>query len=118
MNSLPEPVSFESALEKFKTYLTSQKRSSATIIAYASDLSQLRAHLATQRITQATTVQTTHLEDFISSVMGKNYTPKSISRKINSLKTFFRFLHSTGLLPENPSTPLTHPKIERKSLKS
>lgn len=112
MNNLPEPVSFESALEKFKTYLKTQKRSSATITAYASDLTQLRDHLANQRITQATTVQTSHLEDFITSLMGQSYTPKSVSRKINSLKTFFRFLHTEGLLPENPSAPLTHPKVE------
>jgi len=112
MDNLPQPVSFESALDKFKNYLKSQKRSSATVIAYASDLSQLRDHLAGQRITQATTVQTNHLQDFISSLMGQNYTPKSISRKINSLKTFFKFLHSEGLLPENPSAPLTHPRVE------
>lgn len=112
MQDLPAPVSFDTALEKFKNYLRSQKRSSATIIAYSSDLQQLKSHLESRRITQATTVQTTHLEDFIADLMGQNYTPKSISRKINSLKTFFKFLHSEGLLSANPSSPLTHPKIE------
>lgn len=115
MQDLPNPVSLTTALEKFLSYLKSQKRSQATTIAYSSDLRQLQEHLVGHKITQATTVATTHLEGYIESLHGQNYTLKSISRKINSLKTFFKYLHSEGLLTENPANSLTHPKVESKA---
>lgn len=114
MTDLPTPVSFTTALEKFLDHLRSQKRSSATAIAYHSDLQQLKNHLDQQKITQATTVRTEHLERYVSSLADQNYTPKSISRKINSFKTFFKFLHGQKLVSENPAHPLTHPKYETK----
>ncbi len=114
MTELPDPISLELALSKFISHLKSQKRSSATTIAYTSDLTQLTTHLKSKRITQATTVASEHLQVYIES-LSPTYTPKSISRKINSLKTFFKFLHEQQLLPHNPSTPLTHPKIDSKA---
>lgn len=106
------PVSFDTALEKFLHYLRSQSRSSATIVAYNSDISQLKNHLSGQRITQATTVQTPHLEDFIRHMGTNGYTAKSISRKINSIKTFFKFLLESGLHVIDPAAILTHPKYQ------
>jgi site-specific recombinase XerD len=114
MSNLPEPVSFAAAQEKFINHLKSQTRSSATIIAYASDLEQLRTYMESHRITQVTTVQTEHLQDYIQHLASQSYTPKSISRKINSLKTFFKFLQQQQLIPANPALPLTHPKYETK----
>ena len=115
MNNLPDPISFTSALEKFLAHLKDHRRSTATSVAYHGDLRQLHAYLTEKRITQATSVQPIHLEEFVAHLSTKGYTPKSISRKINSLKTFFKFLHETGLHTENPSSPLTHPKYESKA---
>lgn len=112
MSDLPNPVSFASALEKFVGHLKDQKRSSATTIAYQGDLHQLHIYLESRRITQATSVQTVHLEEYVTYLGSKNYTPKSISRKINSLKTFFKFLHENSLHTHNPASPLTHPKYD------
>lgn len=114
LNDLPNPVSFNEALEKFLTHLRSQKRSSATTIAYSGDIEQLRIHLEDKRITQVTTVQTEHLQVFVEQLGSKNYTAKSVSRKINSLKTFFKFLHLENLISHNPAHPLTHPKYDTK----
>ena len=43
----------------------------------------------------------------------QRYTSKSISRKINSIKSFFRFLISEGALTNNPAIIITHPKVEQ-----
>lgn len=112
MSELPNPISFTFALDKFITYLKSEKRSSATVIAYKSDLCQLDTYLKSHRITQATTVQPIHLQDYLTSLTSNGYTPKSVSRKINSLKTFFKFLHTQKLNPQNPSVAITHPKYQ------
>jgi site-specific recombinase XerD len=114
MNSLPDPVSFESALEKFLKYLETQSRSSATRIAYGSDLGQLKDHMLGRRITQATTILPEHLQEYLSHLSSQNYTAKSISRKINSLKTFFRYLHQESIITVNPAQSLPHPKYDIK----
>ena len=114
MENIPDPVSFDQALDKFLSHLTTQKRSSATSIAYGSDLSQLKDHMAGKRITQATTIQTEHLQDYVNHLFSKNYTPKSISRKINSLKTFFRYLHTEKIVTANPAESLAHPHYDSK----
>ena len=90
MDNIPDPVSFESALEKFLKNLESKSRSSATRIAYGSDLKQLMDYMRGKRITQATTISPDHLKEYVDSLFSQSYTAKSISRKINSMKTFFR----------------------------
>lgn len=110
MNDLPTPISFDTALEKFSGHLKSQKRSSATVTAYNGDLVQLKNHFIELRITQVTTLTPQHLADYLIFLSSNNYTAKSVSRKINSLKTFFKFLNQNSLTPTNPATSLAHPK--------
>jgi len=110
MNNLPTPISFDIALEKFIAHLKSQKRSSATITAYGGDLTQLKNHFVGKRITQVTTLTPQHLADYLAFLSANNYTAKSVSRKINSLKTFFKFLNQGRLTPTNPAEALAHPK--------
>ena len=43
----------------------------------------------------------------------QRYTGKSISRKINSIKAFFRFIVGAGLISENPANVISHPKYEQ-----
>ena len=42
----------------------------------------------------------------------EGYTPKSVSRKINSTRTFYRFLKSVGYVKEDPSLQVSHPKYQ------
>ena len=44
----------------------------------------------------------------------QDYTAKSISRKINSIKSFFRFSKTKQLVESNPAANITHPKYEVK----
>lgn len=109
---LTKPISFESAIQKFVSDLKSQKRSSATVTAYTGDLCQLQKFLNDKKITQATTTQTIHLQEFLDHLLSTGYTTKSISRKINSFKTFFKYLKNHNLNPVDPSASLSHPKYE------
>jgi len=109
-----EQTSLSSAHEKFVEYLKSQKRSISTILAYGKDIEQLVSFLDGKKITQATSITSEHLDQFKEDFIQKGYTLKSISRKINSIKTFFRFLKSKGLVDEDPATAVSHPKYEVK----
>src|SRR5205807_1789433 len=44
----------------------------------------------------------------------EGYTAKSISRKTNSTKTFFKFLKNQGMVEEDYARALEHPKFENK----
>ncbi len=112
MNATIEPVSFAKATSDFVEHLKTQKRSSATVIAYANDLKQLQKNLEEHRITQATTVQTPHLQEFVTHLSSNGYTAKSVSRKLNSIKSFFKFLVSQGVILADPAKPLGHPKYD------
>ena len=94
MNNLPDPISFEAALEKFLAHLKDHQRSTATSVAYHGDLRQLHTYLTQKRITQATSVQTVHLEEFVAHLSTTGYTPKSISRASNFLCFFGRLKRS------------------------
>ncbi|MFZ5366070.1 MAG: tyrosine-type recombinase/integrase [Patescibacteria group bacterium] len=109
-----EQTLLSSAQEKFLEYLKSQKRSISTILAYGKDIEQLVSFLSGKKITQVTSITSEHLEEFKEDFSKKGYTLKSISRKLNSVKTFFRFLKSQGLIEEDPAVGVSHPKYEIK----
>ncbi|MGB9706965.1 MAG: tyrosine-type recombinase/integrase [Microgenomates group bacterium] len=102
----------QTAHKKFIEYLKKQGRASATIVAYGKDIDQLSEYLRKKQITQVTSVLPEHIENFKEYLAENKYTPKSISRKLNSIKTFFRFLKSEGLIEENPAALVSHPRYE------
>ena len=100
--------------EDFINDLTSKGRSESTIIAYGKDIEQLIAYLKKEDLNDPAEVTIDNLEGFKKELEGKDYTPKSISRKINSIRTFFKFLASEKVISDNPSEKLSHPKFETK----
>jgi site-specific recombinase XerD len=109
-----ELTSLETAQKKFTDYLHDRGRATATILAYSKDIEQLVAFLAKKQIAQATSVAQEHIEEFKKALDEDKYTAKSISRKLNSVKTFFRFLKSSGTIKDDPASLVAHPKYEIK----
>jgi len=107
-------ITVSSANEKFENFLKDQKRSSSTIVAYTNDISQLEKFLKEKGVSHVTAITQDLLEEFKSQLEKEGYTSKSISRKINSLKTFFRFLEKEGVIKSNPAAAISHPKYELK----
>jgi len=103
-----------SAREKFIVDLKKKGRSTATILAYSKDVDQLIQFVQKQKISLPQDVTPEHIEGFKKSFSGDIYTAKSVSRKLNSIKTFCRFLISEGLIKNNPAASVTHPKYEIK----
>ncbi len=101
-------------LDLFITYLRENKRASATIVAYKKDIEQLLHFLSEKGITDPLQVTPESLTAFMQQFASEGYTSKSISRKTNSTKTFFRFLKEQGVIQNDPATQLQHPKYEQK----
>lgn len=102
----------DSALSDFAANLAQKGKSTNTIVAYKGDINQLIKFLATQDISSVEGVTSASLENFKKDLMKNNYTAKSISRKLNSIKNFFSYLLSQGVVTFDPSGEIKHPKYE------
>jgi len=99
---------------QFIEYLKSKSRANATILAYTKDIEQLVTHLGNLNKTLPNEATLGDLQSFMDKLSKENYTAKSISRKTNSAKTFFKFLKLSNIITTDPSSDLLHPKFENK----
>lgn len=107
-------ITLSDARQQFIGHLKGKGRSTATILAYGKDVEQLVDYLNKDEVTSPLDVSTENLRTFMEKLAKEGYTHKSISRKTNSTKTFFKFLKTSGLIESDPATGLEHPTFENK----
>lgn len=107
-------LDLKTAHNQFLEYLGSRRRARATIVAYGKDIEQLTSFLANMGKKDMSEVSREELEAFLKKLSADDYTPKSVSRKINSMKTFYRFLKASGAITIDPALDIEHPKYEVK----
>lgn len=112
MDSTTNTTTLADSHKLFIDHLKEKGRAHATVLAYGKDIEQLIEFANQKQTTTLSGISHDLIEDFKSSLRDEGYTPKSVSRKINSIKSFFRFLKSTGYISENPATEIAHPKVE------
>jgi len=99
-------------LPKFVESLKSKGRSPATVLAYRSDLEQMIDFLIKKERATPDQVVSSDLDAFRDTLLTDKYTPKSVSRKLNAVKTFFRWMITENIVTGDPSSSVAHPKIE------
>jgi site-specific recombinase XerD len=99
-------------LPKFIESLKSKGRSPSTILAYRADLEQLITFLLGKNKPLIEQVKAEDLESFRDTLLVEKYTTKSVSRKLNAVKTFFRWLIGENIIASDVSLSVAHPKIE------
>ncbi|OGK19919.1 hypothetical protein A3C23_04425 [Candidatus Roizmanbacteria bacterium RIFCSPHIGHO2_02_FULL_37_13b] len=97
-------------INAFIENLKQSGKSNFTIIAYKKDLEQFIGFLVSEQINDVKSVTKEHVSGFIQKLITENYTKKSASRKLNSIRTFFRFLKQEEVISQNPSLEVSHPK--------
>lgn len=97
---------------KFQDFLKSKNRASATILAYGKDVEQLIEFLEALEKNHIHDVNGTDIQAFLAKLQGEGYTPKSLSRKLNSTRTFYRYLKVNEYIADDPSLLVDHPKYE------
>lgn len=98
---------------KFSENLEKNNKARATVLAYSKDIEQLVDFLGKRGKTLVDEVRAEDIDEFKELLKKQRYTSKSVSRKINSIKAFFRFLTAEGLADNNPAEVVSHPKIEQ-----
>lgn len=97
-------------IDRFINHLKSQGKSDFTIIAYRKDLEQFVGFLTSREKSDIRDIKKDDIDGFIAKLLAENYTKKSASRKLNSIRTFFRFVKNEGIIEQNPSLDVAHPK--------
>ena len=105
-------VKVKDAHKQFTEYLAGKKHSSATILAYGKDIEQLAEFLAVLDKHNVHEISQDDLQAFMVKLSSDGYTPKSVSRKLNSTRTFYRFLKVTEVITDDPSLMVSHPRYE------
>lgn len=101
----------KSLLPKFISHLEDKGRSPSTLLAYRADLEQLVDFVEGKGKAMPGQVTQEIIEAFRDSLLADKYTPKTVSRKLNAVKTFFRYLVNENHLDKDPSQNVAHPKI-------
>jgi site-specific recombinase XerD len=105
-------VTLHEAQQQFVEFLKSKQRATATVLAYGKDVEQLVTFVAGQHKFEPSLINEQDIENFKVFLRNEKYTSKSISRKVNSIKSFFRFLKAQNLVGDNPAAHVSHPKYE------
>ena len=106
------PKKVTEAGAEFKNFLREKGHSNSTIVAYGKDIEQLASFLAELKKHHVHEVTKEDIEAFLGKLSKEGYTPKSISRKINSTRTFYRFLKVNEYITDDPSLLVEHPKYQ------
>lgn len=98
----------ENHLNNFYEYLSYKEYSLNTIESYRKDLKQFEIYCKNKDLNE---IDYNFLRSYLTFLYDKNYTSKSISRHISSLKSFFKYLIQNDVIKVNPMILISNPKV-------
>ncbi|WP_204166779.1 tyrosine recombinase XerC [Bacillus sp. CGMCC 1.16541] len=103
-------------LNSFLEYLQIEKNySQYTIVCYEKDIQIFIDFLTGENIKSLNDVTYADARNFLTQLHEKQYAKRSISRKISTLRSFYRYLHREELVSENPFVLVSSPKKEHRN---
>jgi len=113
-----ECLNLDKRIKLYVFFLKNEKNySDNTVISYKNDLIQLLNYIKDQKILEVENVQYIDrniIRKYIVYLKKNNYSARSISRKISTIRSFFKFLSREGIVKINPTINLITPKIDKK----
>lgn len=101
-------------MKEFMQYLKITKNySENTIKNYELDLQEYKIYLDHKQITSFN-VGYKEIRNYLEYLSKQKYSKASISRKISSLRTFYKFLYKSEKISNNPMTLISNPKKDKK----
>ena len=91
-------------IKDFIRYISFEKRySQNTVNAYEADLKAFSAFLSEEfELENPTQATQDMIRTWVMQLMDEGYTPRSLNRKISTLKSFYRYLYKEGVTQNNP----------------
>jgi len=101
-------------IERFTNYLQYEKRFSAhTLSAYLQDLHQFQKFLLQSEL-DFDAVKHHDIRSWIVDLLDKQTEPRSVQRKLSTLRTFYKFLQREMLVEANPTLQVKAPRVSKK----
>lgn len=101
---ITESTTLIPAINAWRYYLEDQDRSIHTIKAFSADVLLLAEYLSPEKTLSAvTTEDLNHFITWLEKGRSVPCSPKSLSRRITSVKSFFGWLHKNGVVTVNPA---------------
>ena len=102
-------------VRSFLEYLEIERNYSAhTILSYETDLTRFIQFLQREKIESFDKVHKESLRTFIGSLLDDGFSQRSVSRKIATLRSFFKFLRRNKIVEGNPALVLINPKVGKR----
>lgn len=106
------------AKQRFLEYLRVERNASPlTLKSYGEDLDALAeylTHLHGSRLPEPSQISTGELRGYLAGLTEAGYAPTTISRRLASLRSFFKYGQREGWTKANPAKPLRNPRKRRK----
>jgi integrase/recombinase XerC len=100
--------------DSFFNYLKYEKRSSAhTLIAYEGDLNQFAAYMEEMGMQDERAINTRFIRNWVVALHYNNLKPRSIHRKVASLKAYFKHLLREKVIETSPVDGAILPKLPK-----
>lgn len=99
-------------IDKFMTYLKVEKNASHhTLTNYMVDLKSFANFLGGKDMEE---IDHLTLRRFLAEMRARNYSNRTMARKLATLRSFFKFLYREGYIKSNPITTILSPKLDKK----
>jgi integrase/recombinase XerC len=101
---------------RFLSYIQLEKRySEHTFAAYRQDLHQFFQFLEQQYgQLELPAIGHLHIRSWLAQLIQEKQQPRTVTRKISALKSFFKYTVRQGLIPQPPMTKVVAPKVSRR----
>ncbi|HEY8444853.1 MAG TPA: tyrosine recombinase XerC [Bacilli bacterium] len=101
-------------IEKFKNYLINERNYSFyTVLNYINDITEFNDYLKMNNLGDFTTIHHNITRYYLSYLNQKGFRPRSVARKMSSLRSFYRFLVQEGIVEENYFSEVSSPKADK-----
>ncbi len=105
-------TTFPAVIHTWEGYLSDQKKSVYTIKAFKGDLQLFASYFSPDKtVGSVTTKDIANFLDWMNNERQVPCSPKTNSRRITSIKSFFKWLNTFGVIEEDPAAPISQETV-------
>ena len=105
---ITESSTITSLIEDFLEYLVVERAcSNNTLVSYRNDLNQFDEHV---NLTDVNQITSRHIDQYVKYLSHKGYLSTTKGRKLASVRSFVSYLHSEGIIENDPTDLIPTPK--------
>jgi site-specific recombinase XerD len=103
------PPTLAEAMEPFRRFMEQKGFAENTIKSFLGDLRIFSRYIGAQtRVNDIITPDLNRFLHYLERERGKPCTPKSLARRLTTLKVFFAWLADSGIIPHDPAAEIAH----------